>query len=84
MIDLYNNATQQLIGSLTEAQLRVLIEGLNRTTRHWYSVAQREKTLTVRSERSRVSGAVEEPARRESSGLRLRCATLRPNRAGNR
>jgi hypothetical protein len=28
MIDLYNSATQQLIGSLTEAELRVLIEGL--------------------------------------------------------
>jgi hypothetical protein len=28
MIDLYNNATNQLIGSLTEAELQVLIDGL--------------------------------------------------------
>ena len=28
MIDLYNKATQQLIGSLTEAELQVLIDGL--------------------------------------------------------
>ncbi len=28
MIDLYNNATQELIGSITEAELQVLIDGL--------------------------------------------------------
>ena len=28
MIDLYNNATQELIGSVTEAELQVLIDGL--------------------------------------------------------
>jgi hypothetical protein len=28
MIDLYNNTTHQLIGSLTEAELQVLIDGL--------------------------------------------------------
>jgi len=28
MIDLYNNTTNQLIGSLTEADLQVLIDGL--------------------------------------------------------
>ena len=28
MIDRYNSAIQQLLGSLTEAELRVLIEGL--------------------------------------------------------
>ena len=28
MIDLYNNTTNQLIGSLTEAELQVLIDGL--------------------------------------------------------
>src|SRR5262245_13812240 len=28
----------------------------NRTTRHWHSVAHGEKTLAVRSERSRASG----------------------------
>ena len=28
MIDLYNSATQQLIGSLTETELGVLIDGL--------------------------------------------------------
>jgi len=42
----------------------------------------REKPLAVRSERSRASGEVEEQAGRESGGLRLRCATLRPNGAG--
>jgi hypothetical protein len=28
MIDLYNNTTNQLVGSLTEAELQVLIDGL--------------------------------------------------------
>ena len=28
MIDLYNNGTNQLLGSLTEAELQVLIDGL--------------------------------------------------------
>lgn len=28
MIDLYNNATNQLLGSLTEAELQVLLDGL--------------------------------------------------------
>jgi hypothetical protein len=28
MIDLYNNATKQLLGSLTEADLQVLVDGL--------------------------------------------------------
>jgi len=28
MIDLYNNTTNQLIGSVTEAELQVLIDGL--------------------------------------------------------
>ena len=28
MIDLYHNATNQLLGALTEAELQVLIEGL--------------------------------------------------------
>lgn len=28
MIDLYNNETQELLGSLTEAELQVLIDGL--------------------------------------------------------
>jgi len=52
---------------------------INQTTGHWYSVAPIEKTLTVRSERSRASGEVEEQAGREFSGLRLRYATLGPN-----
>ena len=55
---------------------------LNQTTGHWYSVTHIEKTLTVRSERSRASGEVEEQAGRDSSGLRLRSATLRPNGDG--
>jgi len=38
-----------------------------------------EKTLAVRSKRSRASGEVEEQAERESGGLRLRSAALRPN-----
>ena len=28
MIDLYNNATNQLLGSLTDAELQVLLDGL--------------------------------------------------------
>jgi hypothetical protein len=52
---------------------------LNRTTGHWYSEKLCEYTLAVRSERRRSSGEVEEQAGRESGGLRLRCATLRPN-----
>lgn len=28
MIDLYNNATNQLIGSITDAELQVLVDGL--------------------------------------------------------
>jgi hypothetical protein len=55
---------------------------LNRTAGHWHSVKLFEHTLTVRSERSRASGEVEELARRASGGLRLRCATLRPNGKG--
>jgi hypothetical protein len=58
------------------------VPALNQTTGHWYSVAQVEKTLAVRAERSRASGEVEEQAGRESGGLRLRCATLRPNGTG--
>ena len=38
-----------------------------------------EKTLAVRSTRSRASGEVEEQAERESGGLRRRSATLRLN-----
>jgi hypothetical protein len=53
--------------------------GLNQTTRLWHSVAQGEKTQDVRSERSRTSGEVEEREASGLSGLRLRCATLRPN-----
>ena len=55
---------------------------LNQTTGHWYSVKLFEKTLAVRSERSRASGEVEEQARRGSGGLRLRSVTLRPNGDG--
>src|SRR5262249_15302030 len=58
-------------------------EYLNRTTGHWHSVALFENTQAVRSERSRASGEVEEPAGRGSGGLRLRCATLRPNGKGS-
>jgi hypothetical protein len=56
---------------------------LNRTTRHWYSVKLFENTLAVRSARSRTSGAVEEQAGRDSGGLRLHSATLRPNGKGS-
>src|SRR5215475_13412129 len=42
-----------------------------------------ENTQAVRSERSRASGEVEEQAGRGSGGLRLRCATLRPNGQGS-
>jgi hypothetical protein len=52
---------------------------LNQTTRLWHSAAQVEKTPSVRSERSRASGEVEERTVSGLSGLRLRCATLRPN-----
>jgi hypothetical protein len=52
---------------------------LNRTTGLWHTVAQGEKTQAVRSERCRASGEVEERAVSGFSGLRLRCATLRPN-----
>jgi len=38
-----------------------------------------ENTLTVRSECSRTSGAVEEQAGRESGGLRLHSTMLEPN-----
>ena len=62
--------------------MRLVVE-LNRTTGHWYSVKLFEKTLAVRSERSRASGEVEEQAGRESGGLRLRSATLRPNDKGS-
>jgi len=40
-----------------------------------------EKTLAVRSKRSRASGEVEEQAERESGGLRS--ATRRPNDKGS-
>ncbi len=53
------------------------------STRHWHSVARVEKTLTVRSERSRARGEVEEQAGREAGSLRLRCATRRPNGKGS-
>ena len=33
MIDLYHKATSQLLGSLTEAELQVLIEGLEAESR---------------------------------------------------
>src|SRR5215467_14214681 len=56
---------------------------LNRTTGHWHSVTLFENTQADRSERSRVSGEVEEQARRGSGGLRLRYATLRPNGKGS-
>ena len=56
---------------------------LNQTTGHWYSMKLFEKTQAVRSERSRASGEVEEQAGRESGGLRLRSATLRPNGKGS-
>jgi transposase len=59
--------------------LTVLAHKLNQTTRLWHSVAQVEKTQAVRSERSRASGEVEERNTNGLSGLRLRCATLRPN-----
>jgi hypothetical protein len=52
---------------------------LNQTTGHWDSVAHVEKTQTVRSERSRVSGEVEECHAGGALVLRLRCATLRTN-----
>jgi plasmid stabilization system protein ParE len=52
---------------------------LNQTTGHWNSVTQVEKTQAVCSERSHASGEVEERAASGLSGLRLRCATLRPN-----
>ena len=55
---------------------------LNRTTGHWYSVKLFENTLAVRSKRSRA-GEVEEQAERESGGLRLRSAALRPNGKGS-
>ena len=42
-----------------------------------------EKTLAVRSKRSRASGEVEEQAERESGGLRPRSATFRPNGKGS-
>ena len=42
-----------------------------------------EKTLAVRSERSRTSGEVEEQAGHDYGGLRLRSATLRPNGKGS-
>ena len=32
MIDLYNHTTNELIGSLTEAELQVLIDGLEEET----------------------------------------------------
>jgi hypothetical protein len=59
------------------------LQKLNRTTGHWYSVKLFEKTLAVRSKRSRASGEVEEQAERESGGLRLRSATRRPNDKGS-
>ena len=42
---------------------------LNRTTGHWYSVELFEKTLAVRSERSRASSEVGEQAGRKAGGL---------------
>jgi hypothetical protein len=50
---------------------------LNQTTGRWNSAAHVEKTQTVRSERSRVSGEVEECHAGGDLVLRLRCATLR-------
>ena len=55
-------------------------EVLIRTTRHWYSATLLEGRSPVRSERSRVSGGVEEGVDDHGfAGLRLRYATLRPN-----
>jgi hypothetical protein len=34
MIDLYNNATNQLIGSITDADLQVLVGGLEEESSH--------------------------------------------------
>jgi hypothetical protein len=42
----------------------------------------RQQFLTVCSERSRISGKVEEPLGGGFAGLRLRYATLRPNGNG--
>ena len=42
-----------------------------------------EKTLAVRSKRSRASSEVEEQDERESGGLRLSSAALRPNGKGS-
>jgi catechol 2,3-dioxygenase-like lactoylglutathione lyase family enzyme len=58
------------------------LDFLNQTTGHWYRMAHGEKTLAVRAERSRASGEVEAQAGRACGGLRLRCATLRPNGDG--
>jgi choline dehydrogenase-like flavoprotein len=72
----------QLQGRATEKrapQLYLRGRGLNQTTGLWHTVAQGEKTQAVRSERRRASGEVEERAVSGFSGLRLRCATLRPN-----
>ena len=57
----------------------MLASHLNRTTGHWYSMKLCENTLTVRSERSRASGEVEEQAGRESGSLRLHSTMLKPN-----
>ncbi len=51
---------------------------LNQSTRHWYSTKHRERAQTVRSERSRASGKVEE--RDESRLLAFDCAALRSGR----
>src|SRR5262245_26615885 len=66
-----------------ETELRDKGRRLNQTTGHWYSVKLFENTPTVRSERSRASGEVEEQAGHESESLRLRSATLRPNGQGS-
>ena len=51
---------------------------LNQFTRHWYSTKHCERAQTVRSERSRASGNVEE---RDYSWLRaFDCAALRSGR----
>ena len=51
---------------------------LNQSTRYWYSTKPRERTQTVRSERSRASGKVEE--RDSSWRLAFDFAALRSGR----
>ena len=71
-------AAVDAFGIVSLLELTATDKTLNQSTRHWYSTKHCERAQTVRSERSRASGNVEE---RDYSWLRaFDCAALRSGR----